>query len=139
MFCRLFKHFIIFISYIDTHIIFQGKYESMLQFYIWGVSFVAKYIYNYISEHSICTHQRERCILAIPTKCRWIMKQTRQQLTSVIFNKLTQGMERITINILQYIGPGLTSSLQGSVNVHPVVLYCCCHGDSASVLSYILH
>ena len=30
--------------------------------------------------------------------------------------------------------PGLTSSLQGSVNVH--VLNCCCHSDGASVLLY---
>ena len=44
IFCRRFKHFIIFISYIDTHIIFQGKYESMIQFCILGVTFVAKYI-----------------------------------------------------------------------------------------------
>ena len=44
IFCRRFKHFIIFKSYIDAHTIFQGKYESMIQFYIRGVSFVAKYI-----------------------------------------------------------------------------------------------
>ena len=31
--------------------------------------------------------------------------------------------------------PGVTSGLQGSVNVHRV-LYCWCHSDSASVLSY---
>ena len=31
-------------SYIDTHSIFQGNYEYMIQFYNRGVSFVAKYI-----------------------------------------------------------------------------------------------
>ena len=30
--------------YIDTYPIFQGKYESMIQSYIRGVSFVAKYM-----------------------------------------------------------------------------------------------
>ena len=37
------QHFIVFISYIDTHRIFQGQNEFMIQFYISGVSFVAKY------------------------------------------------------------------------------------------------
>ena len=39
---------IIFISFIDTYTIFQGKYESMIQFYIRGVSFVANCYYKNI-------------------------------------------------------------------------------------------
>ena len=38
------SHFIVFLSFIDTHSIFQGKYEFMIQFYISDISFVVKYI-----------------------------------------------------------------------------------------------
>ena len=70
---------------VDIHRIFQGQNEFMIQLYISGVSFVAKYIYIVAISFKYRTRVYLECLFSLPEHCNKLLCNSKISF-SVTFN-----------------------------------------------------